>query len=143
MKKLLLLPAAILVIGGLAFLWKADHNPPEVRMEKLSVAVNMWRTENGLPEVTETPLTCGIAKIRAKEAYINWSHDGFEGKRFCDKYCYLGENLAQHFNGMLSVDDVLQAWLDSPKHRDNIQEKDFHHMCIVQYRGTIAQIFSN
>ena len=74
------------------------------------------------------------AYVRAKELPIKFSHTRPDGSK-----CFtampqighmLGENLA---GGQSSPQQVVQAWMDSKTHRDNMLNKNFTEMGVVYY----------
>lgn len=100
--------------------------------------IQNWRVENDLPEYTETEFTCNIADTRLKEVLINFSHDGFSAKRFCNSDCGIGENLVQNIGNEAQS---LQAWLNSPEHLKNLKA-NYTHSCLRVYQDTAVHIFS-
>ena len=112
--------------------------------------VNNIRRENGLNELILDNTLIEIATIRAEEASINWSHtrpDGTKWITLVDSYGLygtFGENLAY---GQESPQEVVEDWMASEGHRDNILFENFTHIGIGIYEidGVIywAQTFSN
>jgi uncharacterized protein YkwD len=74
-------------------------------------ATNAIRAENNLPELEWNDSMLEYSDRRAVEIITNWSHDSAGGA------WNVGENLAQ---GYTSVDDVMEAWMNSPDHKINI-----------------------
>jgi uncharacterized protein YkwD len=103
--------------------------------------VNAQRINNG-----ETPLAINgelmlAAKLKAedmaKKGYF--SHQGPDGSmawNWMDKvgynYSYAGENLAINF---FDAQDVVDAWMQSPSHRENILNKDFAEVGVAAVNG--------
>ena len=118
--------------------------------EKLIALTNQARLENNLPPlVLNAALNQAAfnkAKNLLKEQYF--SHNSPEGKKFSQwiaevdyPYLIIGENLAMGFN---SDDAIIQAWLASPKHRQNILEPRFKEIGLVvlkgEFNGEIAKM---
>jgi uncharacterized protein YkwD len=91
------------------------------------VAVNKQRREAGLPEllIDEKLSAAAAEKAAHMSEYQYFSHIHSEsGKKWSDfileqEYDYLvaGENLA---NGFYTVNEMVDAWMESPTHRENI-----------------------
>lgn len=89
----------------------------------------------------------GSAVDRAKFLVENnyWAHytdDGSTPWQFMDHcgYQYAGENLAQNFTDM---DEMHQAWMDSPLHRKNIENKLFNKIGVGCYENICVQYFKD
>ncbi len=130
----------------------------DIRAEILSL-VNAARAEKGL-----APLRHDITLQTSAQAYANRMHaDGFFGHTDpsghtlqdrvmavnyyertmsddcqCIKGFALGENIAR---GQRSAKEVVQAWMDSPSHRDAILGKDFTDLGIGVQSGVWVQHF--
>ncbi|MEI6728309.1 MAG: CAP domain-containing protein [bacterium] len=95
--------------------------------DQVIVAVNKRRIDNGLPQLIINEKLTKAAHSKAKHMQDNeyFSHiDAKTGKKWSDfikeqdyDYVVAGENLA---NGFYDVDSMVQAWIDSPTHRENI-----------------------
>lgn len=104
--------------------------------------VNKWRIDNKLKPFTKTDRVCDSAKIRLYEIKSDFSHNGFISSRFCNSKtegCIIGENLAK---GNMTEDEILEAWLASPLHRENI-EFNFVYSCIVTEGNFVVQHFGS
>lgn len=110
----------------------------EIDSNKLQSLVNQWRKTNDYPQYIKSPGLCNYARERLEEIKTDWSHDQFMSDS-CNKtpFNYCGENLSR---GYLYEEQTLQAWLDSPTHRENI-EKDFVYMCVECKDGYCSQQF--
>jgi uncharacterized protein YkwD len=95
-------------------------------LSPLFTIVNQKRKEAGLKEFKYNPKLELSAKLKATHMIENdyWSHDAPNGtkpwyffKQAGYHYSTAGENLAKDFS---SDEDVVQAWMDSPAHRENI-----------------------
>lgn len=81
---------------------------------------NEARAANGLPPYA--PSTCALAQARARAGALlgsaELSHAPLDGVlAACAPMTAAGENLAR---GFLTAERMVQAWLDSPAHRDNL-----------------------
>lgn len=151
MKSLIMLFLFAIIVFGLAFFLpkgKVVHpdisgptpTPAPISSEKLMSVVNDWRQAQGLQIYKENELTCSFAQIRVKEIEINFSHDGFNGKRMCGNLeCWASENLSQ---GFTTEKDTLNGWLNSPEHLKNLKA-DYYYSCIKCENNYCAQEFAN
>jgi uncharacterized protein YkwD len=94
-------------------------------------ALNAVRAANGLP-----PLRVGIRLTRAARAHsVDMARRGYfehgafvqRLRRFGVRAPYVGENLA-YGNGGLSAAAVVQMWLTSPPHRQNMLDRSFRRI---------------
>lgn len=92
--------------------------PIDTLSSKLNKAVNKIRLDNSLEPLTINSELTKSAQYRADELCRtgNWSHDGWENS-ITYSYHKVGENLAK---GYRTNSDMVQAWVDSPKHYENI-----------------------
>ncbi len=87
------------------------------------------------------------AKAEAMLAADCWSHYCPDGKSpwdFFDEagyvYIYAGENLAQ---GFYDNESVMQAWMNSPTHKENVVKDDFTEIGIGIAHGTFQGVQNN
>ena len=100
--------------------------------------VNLERARYGLPDLkTREDLWERVAMTRAEEVSVLHSHtrpNGSEWKTaYWDAgfdYYYAGENIAWGFNNEQSV---MNAWMNSVKHRENILESAFEYLATGRY----------
>lgn len=114
-------------------------------------AINEYRRENGLSELKAISKLQDVAKIKAEDIVENeyFSHNSanlgtpFEMLKNNDvKYKCAGENLA----GSTTPEKAVEAWIDSPAHRDNILDADYEYTGIYVidspvYGKIFVQIF--
>lgn len=110
---------------------RAQDADQSITTENLLKAHNTYRKELGLNELKLNTRLNISAKFKG-DAMIKsqcWSHYCPSGKSpwdFFDEaaydYVYAGENLAE---GFYSMDSLMQAWLNSKTHRDNIIKEEF------------------
>jgi uncharacterized protein YkwD len=113
-----LLAALALVLPS----WSAD----DPMAAALLTAHNKERAERKLPPLVVEPHLTAAAKAHAADmaAHKTMTHDGSDGSTLVDRvkragYHYLktGENVA---DGQENVASVMDAWMNSPHHRENI-----------------------
>lgn len=98
--------------------------------DQVIVAVNNRRVKENLLPLTKNPKLdkAALDKANHMAEFGYFSHVHKEsGKRWSDfikengyEYTIAGENLA---NGFYSVEEMIEAWMDSPTHRENILNK--------------------
>lgn len=94
--------------------------------------VNNIRAEYGLNTLRWDGKLEQVAEVRARECCQSFSHTRPNGKQWYTVNSKIqgGENLAYGFN---TATDVVNAWMDSPSHRDNILYDEFKTMAIAIY----------
>lgn len=86
--------------------------------------INAERAARGLKELVKGGDLAAAAAVRAKEIVNPFSHtrpNGTEWWTVNSSVCY-GENLAY---GYTSADEVIDAWMNSPAHREVMLADDF------------------
>lgn len=107
---------------------------------------NAERAAAGLPALVADDMLCAAAQVRAGEIGQSFSHtrpDGSacftvlsdEAKRGASK---MGENI---LTGSESPSKIVQFWMNSSGHRENILGKDFTHIGMAHSGGSWVQIF--
>lgn len=113
--------------------------------------VNAERAKGGVSALTMSQQLTAPANERAKEIVQQFSHtrpNGTQWSTVLDEYnisvSTAGENLAYGYN---TPEAVVDGWMNSPGHRANIMNPNFHKIGIGVYdkNGTIycTQLFSN
>lgn len=94
--------------------------------------VNEIRRENGLSTLEWDNNLETVACVRANEISENFSHTRPNGKAWYTVNSKIqgGENLAFGFD---TAEDTVDAWMDSPTHRENILYGDFRKVAISIY----------
>lgn len=109
--------------------------------EAIIKLTNIYRQEAGLKPLLINPRLTQAAINKANDIITNqyFSHTSPEGKRFSDwikevnySYFYSGENLAIDFT---SAEDAFSAWLQSDKHRQNIERSEFQEIGVASISG--------
>lgn len=103
--------------------------------------VNLERKKKGLPALIESEKLRESAKAKAFDMLERdyWSHNTPEGQEpwilFGDagyQYRFAGENLARDF---LSVEPMVQGWINSKLHYENMMNKDYTETGVYVMKG--------
>ncbi|MEK7177208.1 MAG: CAP domain-containing protein [Patescibacteria group bacterium] len=103
----------------------------DISVDKLYQLTNEERQKNNLPLLTLNSTLSLAAQKKAENMFQEnyWSHYSPDGKTPWDfmlgagyKYEYAGENLAKNF---LFSNGVVDAWMNSATHRDNLLKKEY------------------
>lgn len=103
-----------------------------ITVEQLVLVTNKKREEVGLPPLTLNPNLSAAAALKGEDMFAKdyWAHNSPDGitpwvfiKQSGYNYAYAGENLARGFN---SAEDVVNAWMASPKHKENMLFKNYN-----------------
>lgn len=103
----------------------------DISVDKLYQLTNEQRQKNNLQSLTLNSALSLAAKRKAENMFQEnyWSHYSPDGKTPWDfilgagyKYEYAGENLAKNF---LFSNGVVDAWMNSTSHRDNLLKKEY------------------
>ena len=102
--------------------------------------INNYRISKGLKLLKTSELLCNIAKIRAEESSICWSHTRPNGKKIDSllngsdiRWTILGENLARHKNA--PAEAIVNAWMNSKSHRENLLNSRYKYCGITEYQN--------
>ncbi len=129
--------------------WKiTEEVPPNFAQEVLEL-VNIERAKEHLQPLKLSGSMNHYAQIRAKEITKSFSHtrpSGYSCFTVIPKpYRMVGENIAA---GQRSAKEVVQAWMNSPGHRENIMNPKFQelgmgylYMPNSKYKHYWAQLF--
>lgn len=105
-----------------------------LRTEALEASniVNDIRAEAGLDKLSWDINLETVASVRAKECSEKFSHTRPNGSQWYTVNSKIqgGENLAFGFD---NAEDCVEAWMDSPTHRDNILYDEFEKVAISIY----------
>jgi len=111
--------------------------------EKIIDLTNQKRLERGLATLVNSPLLNEVAQRKAADmfAFNYWAHTSPSGrdpwsffKEVGYKYIYAGENLARDFMDSASV---VEAWMNSPTHKDNIVNPNYKEIGVAVVNGTL------
>ena len=96
--------------------------------------VNSQRTSSGLPSLVWDNNLESTSAVRAQECSVSFSHTRPNGKPWYTVNSQImgGENLAY---GYYDANSALNAWMDSPTHRENILWPEFNEIAISVYES--------
>lgn len=115
----------------------------DVTIDQLFKDTNVERAKNGSRPLTYNTKLSAAAEQKAEDMFRQnyWAHFAPDGKTPWDfingqgyKYEYAGENLAKNF---LFSQNVVDAWMDSPSHRENLLRNDFTEVGFAVKNGVI------
>lgn len=140
---------AFFIVGQL-FLFSLRRGFPNVLgiatnivVQDLLSVTNQKRQEAGLPVLRENEQLTQAAALKANDMLLKnyWSHDSPDGtapwtfiKSSGYTYVYAGENLARGFN---TSSEVVEAWMASPAHRDNVVSGNYDEVGFAVVNGTL------
>lgn len=121
---------------------------------KVLQLINAERKKEKLPPLMMNNRLTSASFKKAQDMHDKnyWSHfapDGTSPWYFIQQagfnYNYAGENLAKNF---ICSEDMVQAWMNSPTHRENIMRKEFNEIGITvgstqEGRPLIVTMFGN
>lgn len=135
-------------VGGVSYSVSTRYNS---YAQEIVALINEERESRELSTLTYLPELEGACQQRAKEAAEVWDHVRPDGRGWQTvltdmPYAYraAGENLLDA--NVLNADKAVEAWMDSPGHRENILRSDFTGICVGIVQGGdgdyyYAQIF--
>nr|WP_245247285.1 MULTISPECIES: CAP domain-containing protein [unclassified Paenibacillus] len=109
--------------------------------------VNQERAKAGLQPLASDSALTKVALDKAKDMYNNGYFDHtsptygspFDMMRsYGIRYSYAGENIAK---GQRTPQEVMNAWMNSPGHRQNIMSPNFNKIGVAYYNGVWVQLF--
>jgi len=116
----------------------------DISISKLYTLTNEERSKLGLPALQENPQLAIAAEKKAADMFKKdyWSHFAPDGvspwdfiKQSGYQYEYAGENLAKNF---LFSKNVVDAWMNSPTHRENIERKEYTEVGYAVVNGMLS-----
>lgn len=111
--------------------------------EQVIELTNQKRAEQGLSPLTINSRLNEAAQRKAGDmfAFNYWAHASPSGRdpwaffrEVGYKYLYAGENLARDF---LNSEGVVEAWMNSPTHKDNILNSNYKEIGLAVVNGTL------
>ncbi|MCM3718885.1 LysM peptidoglycan-binding domain-containing protein [Fictibacillus phosphorivorans] len=114
---------------------------------QVSQLVNQERQKAGLAPLTLDAELCNVALVKAKDmiAHNYFDHNSptygspFDMMRnFGIDYTAAGENIAK---GQTSAQAVMNDWMNSPGHRQNILSSNYDLIGVAYYEGAWVQLF--
>ncbi|MCR4325162.1 MAG: CAP domain-containing protein [Candidatus Curtissbacteria bacterium] len=112
--------------------------------DEIIALTNLRRQENGVGALTYNPLLASAAAQKAVDMHANdyWAHNSPTGVTpwfFISgagyKYVFAGENLARDFS---SASSTVEAWMNSPSHRNNILDRNFKEIGVAVTNGKLG-----
>ncbi len=132
-----LLAAAQVFTGGLSVDFSHSLAAQLPDASQIISLTNNYRTENNLVNLTESPVLDQAAKAKLADMQANgyWDHvspAGVQPWEFIEKagynYSFAGENLGK---GYSSAEGVVNAWVESPKHKENLVSPNFKEIGVA------------
>ncbi len=128
-----------------------SENEFSQQINRVVQLVNVQRAKVGLQPLTADKSLNSVALIRATEIVKSFSHTRPNGSYFhtvIDEnnihYGHAGENIAK---GAVDADKVMELWMNSEGHRNNILSKNYNKIGVAcyEYGGTYhwVQIFTD
>jgi len=131
---------SILIVS--AFCFNSEISPfaskikvyADISTQELLRFTNLKREESGLSPLTANYQLEEAASKKADDMFEKdyWAHDAPDGttpwvfiKGAGYEYVYAGENLAR---GFVNSEDVVNAWMASPHHRENLLSENFNEV---------------
>lgn len=151
-------PGPLAVVVGLFLFFQSSLNllafvvpsvlgyASNITPEKIIELTNQKRAEESLPLLTLDPLLSEAAQRKAGDmmAFNYWAHNSPSGrnpwtffKEVNYQYLYAGENLARDF---ADSDGVVEAWMASPTHKDNILNSKYQEVGVAVVDGTLQGV---
>jgi hypothetical protein len=141
----------LLLIGG-SFLFSFGYQHDRsvlgisysITADELLVITNQKRQENGLPPLSMDSSLAQAAQRKADDMFTKnyWAHiapDGTTPWYFIRssgyEYVYAGENLAR---GYTASSDVINAWMASPSHKENMLSSNYKDVGFAIKDGTLT-----
>ena len=132
---------------------QAEGNSLQAQRQGVLDLVNSYRAQSGLAPLVLDEALCSAAQVRANEIVQSFSHTRPDGttcftalKEANISYGTAGENIAA---GSSTPAGVMEQWMNSPGHRDNIMKAEYRAIGIgyVQvgsgYGHYWVQMFTN
>lgn len=137
---------------GLSFIFSftTQHNQSvlgisySVNPDELLILTNQKRQELGLSALTMNSELADAARRKASDMFTKnyWAHIAPDGttpwyfiKSAGYEYVYAGENLARGYN---SSTEVVNAWLASPSHRENMLSPNYNDIGFAIQEGNLT-----
>lgn len=115
-----------------------------IQKEQLITLTNQERVSRGAGALVENPQLSQAALLKAQNMFAKdyWAHvapDGTTPWHFFDlvgyRYLYAGENLARGFD---SSNGVVTGWVNSPSHRENLLNTNYHDIGMAVLNGQLG-----
>ncbi len=143
-----LLVLSLFIIQILFFNFKTTEAEPLISETTIFKLINQKRVENNIPLLSINNQLTEAAIDKAQYLYKNdyFDHESKDGQKTFSywiketgyEYSFVGENLATNFK---NNQDLIQAWMDSPSHQENLLNENYLETGIAVYKNIIVQIF--
>lgn len=116
----------------------------DISNQQLLILTNQQRQNNNLGALTDNSELDQAAVNKAADMFAKdyWAHNAPNGatpwtfiKATGYNYVYAGENLARGFN---SASDVVNAWMNSPEHRQNVLSPNYQNVGFAVATGKLT-----
>ncbi|MBI3956310.1 hypothetical protein HY339_03570 [Candidatus Gottesmanbacteria bacterium] len=116
----------------------------DIRVEQLFSAINAKRAEGGLGALVLDQRLSRAAALKAQDMFAKgyWAHNAPDGKTPWEfitaagyRYGVAGENLAKNFS---VSNGVVDAWMASSTHRENIMRGDYKDIGFAVVNGVLG-----
>lgn len=114
-----------------------------ITIDEVVRLTNEQRVSQGLPPLRYSESLADAARRKAANMFAEnyWAHNSPSGispwhwfQEAGYQYTHAGENLAKDFG---STDRMIQAWMNSPTHRDNIVSSQYNEIGLAVVPGTL------
>jgi hypothetical protein len=114
-----------------------------IGVDEILNLTNKQREGQGLGDLSFNPTLADSARRKASDMFAKnyWAHNAPDGtspwaffKQVNYNYLYAGENLARDFNDSTAV---VQAWMDSQTHKENIMSPRYSEIGIAVVNGIL------
>jgi uncharacterized protein YkwD len=146
----LLLIIAALLLTQIGFSFTESKYPGvlgvtnNISIDELVQKTNQKRAEQGLAPLSFNAELANAAGQKAQHMLANnyWAHNAPDGttpwvffKNAGYQYIFAGENLARGFS---NTDDVINAWMASPGHKENIMSPNYKEIGFAVVTGNLT-----
>lgn len=131
---------------------KPQQQPKPIPLNEWEVAINAKRAEYGLKPIRPTACLRWAAIVRASEMHQSFEHTRPDGRKWsnglmCGSF-HRGENLALYDALKTGITDklvkiIIEAWENSPKHKDILLAEWARHGAIVRDGQYVVLEFSD
>lgn len=140
---ILLIIVKVAVLSSLLFTYPTQAEFSTITINRISELTNKSRQEHGLVVLKHNKVLDLAAQKKAEDMLKNnyFAHTSPDGikpwywfKEVGYNYTFAGENLAMNF---IEAEDAIDAWLNSPSHRDNILSENYQDIGVAVAVGVL------
>ena len=138
-----LISVKIFIIALATFAFPSPAEFSTITVNRIIELTNKERIAGGVAPLRHSKVLDLSAKMKAEDMVKNnyFAHNSPQGvkpwhwfKEANYNYTFAGENLAMNF---IEAEDTMKAWMNSPKHKENIISPDFEDIGIAVVVGVI------